>query len=89
MARVTVEDAVKQVGNRFDLVLTAARRARQISVNGCDPLVELENDKKQLDSSLAQEEKKRKSLLELYKKIRPGDVVAIDDLELHVVAEEM
>ena len=45
MARVTVEDAVKQVGNRFDLVLTAARRARQISVNGCDPLVELENDK--------------------------------------------
>lgn len=45
MARVTVEDAVKQVGNRFDLVLTAARRARQISVNGCDPLVEIENDK--------------------------------------------
>ncbi|MDD6176536.1 MAG: DNA-directed RNA polymerase subunit omega [Succinivibrionaceae bacterium] len=45
MARVTVEDAVKQVGNRFDLVLIAARRARQISVNGCDPLVELENDK--------------------------------------------
>ena len=28
MARVTVEDAVKQVGNRFDLVLVAARRAR-------------------------------------------------------------
>ena len=45
MARVTVEDAVEQVGNRFDLVLTAARRARQISVNGCDPLVEIENDK--------------------------------------------
>ena len=34
MARVTVEDAVKQVGNRFDLVLLAARRARQISVQG-------------------------------------------------------
>ena len=31
MARVTVEDAVKQVGNRFDLVLVAARRARQIA----------------------------------------------------------
>ena len=45
MARVTVEDAVKQVGNRFDLVLTAARRARQISVSGCAPLVEVENDK--------------------------------------------
>ena len=45
MARVTVEDAVEQVGNRFYLVLTAARRARQSSVNGCDPLVEIENDK--------------------------------------------
>ncbi len=37
MARVTVEDAVKQVGNRFDLVLVAARRARQIAVQGKDP----------------------------------------------------
>ncbi|GAA4494280.1 DNA-directed RNA polymerase subunit omega [Pseudaeromonas paramecii] len=45
MARVTVEDAVKQVGNRFDLVLLAARRARQISVQGKDPLVDEENDK--------------------------------------------
>ena len=45
MARVTVEDAVKQVGNRFDLVLTAARRARQIAVQGRDPLVDEENDK--------------------------------------------
>ncbi len=32
MARVTVEDAVAKVGNRFDLVLLAARRARQITV---------------------------------------------------------
>ena len=45
MARVTVEDAVKQVGNRFDLVLVAARRARQLSVQGKDPLVDEENDK--------------------------------------------
>ena len=45
MARVTVEDAVKQVGNRFDLVLSAARRARQIAVQGRDPLVDEENDK--------------------------------------------
>ena len=29
MARVTVEDAVKKVGNRFNLVLIAARRANQ------------------------------------------------------------
>jgi len=45
MARVTVEDAVKQVGNRFDLILMAARRARQIAVQGKEPLVAPENDK--------------------------------------------
>ncbi len=44
MARVTVEDAVDKVGNRFDLVLLAARRARQIS-SGSNPLVEEEKDK--------------------------------------------
>lgn len=45
MARVTVEDAVDKIGNRFDLVLIASRRARQIATGGKDPLVELENDK--------------------------------------------
>lgn len=45
MARVTVEDAVSQIGNRFDLVLIAARRARQIATNGSKPLVDEENDK--------------------------------------------
>ncbi|AIX75324.1 MAG: DNA-directed RNA polymerase subunit omega [Mixta calida] len=45
MARVTVQDAVEKIGNRFDLVLVAARRARQMQVNGKDPLVPEENDK--------------------------------------------
>ncbi len=45
MARVTVEDAVDKIGNRFDLVLVASRRARQIATGGKDPLVEVENDK--------------------------------------------
>ncbi|ERH65716.1 MULTISPECIES: DNA-directed RNA polymerase subunit omega [Pantoea] len=45
MARVTVQDAVEKVGNRFDLVLVAARRARQMQVGGKDPLVPEENDK--------------------------------------------
>ena len=44
MARVTVGDAVAKVGNRFDLVLLAARRARQIA-SGSNPLVEEEKDK--------------------------------------------
>jgi len=45
MARVTVEDAVEKVGNRFDLVLIASRRARQIATGGKEPLVDIENDK--------------------------------------------
>ncbi len=44
MARVTVQDAVEKIGNRFDLVLVA-RRARQMQVGGKDPLVPEENDK--------------------------------------------
>lgn len=44
MARITVEDCLEHVENRFDLVLLAARRARQIA-NGADPLVPGENDK--------------------------------------------
>ena len=45
MARVTVQDAVEKIGNRFDLVLVAARRARQLQVGAKDPLVPEENDK--------------------------------------------
>ncbi|GAA4893941.1 DNA-directed RNA polymerase subunit omega [Ferrimonas pelagia] len=45
MARVTVEDAVDKIGNRFDLILVAARRARQLSVQGKEALVDEENDK--------------------------------------------
>ena len=44
MARITVEDCLEHVENRFDLVLLAARRARQIA-QGADPLVPAENDK--------------------------------------------
>ncbi|WP_392562804.1 DNA-directed RNA polymerase subunit omega [Orbus sturtevantii] len=45
MARVTVQDAVDKIGNRFDLVLVAARRAHQIQSEGKTPLVAEENDK--------------------------------------------
>ena len=44
MARVTVEDCLPAVENRFDLVLVASRRARQIAL-GSKPLVDEENDK--------------------------------------------
>lgn len=45
MARVTVQDAVEKVGNRFDLILMASRRARQLQLHVREPLVEEENDK--------------------------------------------
>ncbi|WP_373767954.1 DNA-directed RNA polymerase subunit omega [Glaesserella sp.] len=45
MARVTVQDAVEKVGNRFDLILTAARRARQLQLHTREALVPEENDK--------------------------------------------
>ncbi|NIG87913.1 DNA-directed RNA polymerase subunit omega [Serratia symbiotica] len=45
MARVTVQNAVEKIGNRFDLVLVAARRARQIQTGGKDASVPEENDK--------------------------------------------
>ena len=44
MARITVEDCLDRVDNRFDLVLLACKRARQLT-RGVDPLVPWENDK--------------------------------------------
>lgn len=45
MARVTVEDCLEHVDNRFELVMVAAKRARQIAIRGEQPMVEWENDK--------------------------------------------
>lgn len=39
MARITVEDCLEVVGNRFDLVMMAAKRARQLA-NGVEPTVD-------------------------------------------------
>ena len=44
MARVTVEDCLENVINRYELVVLASKRARQISL-GSDPLVPPDNDK--------------------------------------------
>ena len=45
MARVTVEDCLENVANRFELVMVASKRARQMATGGKDPLVEEESDK--------------------------------------------
>ncbi len=45
MARVTVEDCLDNVNNRFDLVMIASKRARQIATGGKEPLVKEDGDK--------------------------------------------
>lgn len=44
MARITVEDCLKVIPNRFELVLMASKRARQVA-RGADSLVDLDDDK--------------------------------------------
>ncbi|RLA23010.1 MAG: DNA-directed RNA polymerase subunit omega [Gammaproteobacteria bacterium] len=44
MARVTVEDCLENVDNRFELVLLASKRARQLD-NGQDPMIGWDGDK--------------------------------------------
>ncbi|WBE25497.1 DNA-directed RNA polymerase subunit omega [Denitrificimonas caeni] len=45
MARVTVEDCLEHVDNRFALVMLATKRARQLATGGKEPKVPVENDK--------------------------------------------
>ena len=45
MARITVEDCLDYVDNRFELVMVGSKRARQIAVDRRPPLIDVENDK--------------------------------------------
>jgi DNA-directed RNA polymerase subunit omega len=45
MARITVEDCLDHVENRFELVMVGSKRARQLAIGGKEPLVPWENDK--------------------------------------------
>ena len=45
MARITVEDCLKQVESRFELVLKAAERARDLISTSAEPLIDCEDDK--------------------------------------------
>ena len=80
MARLTVEDCLDHVDNRFELVLVAAKRARQLSM-GAEPLVELENDKPTvLALREIAENKINKSVLE-------QEVVPQEDIEAMIEGE--
>lgn len=45
MARVTIEDCLANVDNRFELILVASRRARQLATGRFEPTVTPDNDK--------------------------------------------
>jgi DNA-directed RNA polymerase subunit omega len=45
MARITVEDCLAHVDNRFELVLVASKRARQLATTGTEPHVPWQSDK--------------------------------------------
>ena len=45
MARVTVEDCLENVDNRFELVMLATKRSRHLATGGKEPKVAWENDK--------------------------------------------
>jgi DNA-directed RNA polymerase subunit omega len=80
MARLTVEDCLDKVDNRFELVLIASKRARQLSM-GAEPLVELENDKPTvLALREIAENKIDKSVLE-------EEVIPQDDIEAMIEGE--
>ena len=65
MARVTVEDCVDKVPNRFDLVLLAAQRAREIS-GGAEMTIERDRDKNPVVAlrEIAEQTVKPKDLME-------------------------
>ncbi len=80
MARLTVEDCLDNVDNRFELVLVAAKRARQLSM-GADPLVELENDKPTVLALREIAENK------INKSVLNEEVVPQDDIEAMIEGE--
>ena len=45
MARITVEDCLAHDDTRFELVMVSSKRARQLQIEGKDPMVAIDNDK--------------------------------------------
>ena len=85
MARVTVEDCIKRIENRFDLVIAAADRTRQIA-QGAEITIERDNDKNTVVSlrEIAQDmldlEELRKSSIKKYQLV--PEVGSDDDIEI-------
>ena len=85
MARVTVEDCVDKVPNRFDLVLLAAERAREIS-GGAELTVDRDRDKnpvvalREIADQTVKPKDLQESLVTSLQKILPDDEDEADDI---------
>jgi DNA-directed RNA polymerase subunit omega len=85
MARVTVEDCVDKIPNRFDLVLLAAQRARQIS-GGAELMIDRDRDKNPVVAlrEIAEQRVKPKQLEETLignlQKVQVDDDDAVDEM---------
>jgi DNA-directed RNA polymerase subunit omega len=85
MARVTVEDCVDKIPNRFDLVLLASQRARQIS-GGAELTIDRDRDKNPVVAlrEIAEEtvvpEELREALIGNMQKVQVDDDDAIDEM---------
>ena len=93
MARVTVEDCVLKVPNRFDLVMLAAQRARELSVGGA-LTVDRDNDKnpvvalREIADTTIDIEKLRDSLIQGLQKHADTDEITEDDSAQMLELEE-
>ena len=87
MARITVEDCLDHVDNRFELVLVGAKRARQISVGGKEPQVAWENDKPTV-VALREIEKGMVTADILVEEESSDNLLALDTLEQDVAGAE-
>jgi DNA-directed RNA polymerase subunit omega len=85
MARVTVEDCVDKVSNRFDLVLFAAQRARQIS-GGAELTIDRDRDKnpvvalREIAEETVQPEDMKEAVVSSLQRVQVDDEVAPDEM---------
>ncbi|MFN3468514.1 MAG: DNA-directed RNA polymerase subunit omega [Novosphingobium meiothermophilum] len=85
MARVTVEDCVDKVPNRFDLVLLAAERARAIS-GGAELTIDRDRDKnpvvalREIAEETVRPEVLRENLIQSLQRVLPDDDDEVDEI---------
>ncbi|MBK8629783.1 MAG: DNA-directed RNA polymerase subunit omega [Sphingomonadales bacterium] len=93
MARVTVEDCIEKIPNRFDLVLAAAQRARQIS-GGAELTVDRDRDKnpvvalREIADETIQPDELADSIITSLQRVRVEDDDAIDEMGSQSMAAE-